>query len=652
MKRTHSTSGFQSQGIGSRSNSMNDLPFVAIAGMTSRVSIGNITSASQLDLQDLFRASISDDLPLDIEAVEVEGGWTWHLVLSAGVALLSALAFGYNNGNMNTQAAVMRDALGIPEHLDSGCVPTGESAALPANDVLWGFCVSGFCLSALLGSTVAGQVADRHGRRLFLLGNSAIYLIGAVLEAASGPLTLPDPTDDAAKAAQFCAPVPNVRALSVLLLGRLLTGVACGGSTVAVPMYLGETAPAHLRGTLGSAFLLTAVTGMLFGQIAGLPSLLGTKNGWPWILLGAGLPAALQLLAGGVLLESPRWLLLHGRPSEAAGALAKLRGCSTADVELIEELESMGDGMGLAGKLSDAALARHDGNVTLFDAQLREPMIGSGSHDGGITPASSITRLSNLGSASGVSGGGGGDAEPWGALQQVIVTEPAMRKPLCICLTLMAAQQLSGINNAFNYSSTFFVANGMSAEVVTWIAIAMNLGNVIVVFLSTVLMDRAGRRVLLLTSMGGMVVAIMVLTVALLTSQVQLVVVGIVLFVTTFGLGLGPVVWLLPAELFPMSKRAPATAAVTSVNWLANFVRAPAAHAPATAPHLARPARHRATSRPLASSRCSDCGPVLSAPRRISRRALISSLRRRPHWRVGLCLLQCARDARQDSRGH
>ena len=49
------------------------------------------------------------------------------------------------------------------------------------------------------------------------------------------------------------------------------------------------------------------------------------------------------------------------------------------------------------------------------------------------------------------------------------------------------------------------MANGMSDEVVTWIAIAMNLGNVLIVLLSTVLMDRVGRRVLLLTSMISMV---------------------------------------------------------------------------------------------------------------------------------------------------
>jgi len=157
-----------------------------------------------------------------------------------------------------------------------------------------------------------------------------------------------------------------------------------------------------------------------------------------------------------------------------------------------------------------------------------------------------------------------------------LLADPTLRRPLFICLTLMAVQQLSGINNAFNYSSTFFVANGLSEDAVTLIAVGMNVGNVGIVLLSTVLMDRAGRRVLLLSSIGGMAVAITALTVSLLVGVVPLVCASMVLFVMSFGLGLGPVVWLLPAELFPMSKRAPATAAVTSVNWLANYVVAQA----------------------------------------------------------------------------
>ena len=59
--------------------------------------------------------------------------------------------------------------------------------------------------------------------------------------------------------------------------------------------YLGEIAPAHLRGTLGTSFLLTAVTGMLIGQLLGLPGGLGTADAWPLILASVCVPALFQV---------------------------------------------------------------------------------------------------------------------------------------------------------------------------------------------------------------------------------------------------------------------------------------------------------------------------------------------------------------------
>lgn len=557
LKRTHSAKSIG--GMGSRSSSRNnsfvDLPLIAMPGIGSRVSINNVTSESQLDLQELFKHGE----PIHIEAVTVEGGWTCPLVFSMLGALLSSLCFGYNNANMNTQASIMRDALGIPSALPDDCVPPGTPHSLPANDALWGFVVSGFCLSALLGSGGAGRIADRHGRRVFLLANSLLYILAGLAEGAASLVPCSSSSVTQGQAPQgidHCAPTPCTNALALLLVGRLLTGVACGGSTVVVPMYLGEIAPAHLRGTLGSAFLLTAVTGMLCGQLAGLPSFLGTDALWGFIFTGVLVPALLQLLLfQPLLVESPRWLLMVGSDDAAAEALARLRGCTSTDIELIEELESMG----IEGAADAIESTKHARLSSTIDQALLEPMMASGGVGGG------KRRQGPPGS----SGPPSGAASP-STIQLLI--QPSLRRPLGVCLILMAAQQLSGINNAFNYSSSFFVANGLSAEDVTSIAIAMNVGNVLVVLLSTCLMDRVGRRVLLLSSMGGMVVAIALLTLALQLGLVTLVEVATVLFVISFGLGLGPVVWLLPAELFPMSRRAPATAVVTAVNWLFNYL--------------------------------------------------------------------------------
>ena len=80
-------------------------------------------------------------------------------------------------------------------------------------------------------------------------------------------------------------------------------------------------------------------------------------------------------------------------------------------------------------------------------------------------------------------------------LMQDGVHRPEVRAALLISTCCAMAQQFSGINNAFNFSSTFLAANGMGPSTVTLIAVLMNVGNVFVTGLSVWLMDRAGRQV-------------------------------------------------------------------------------------------------------------------------------------------------------------
>lgn len=119
-------------------------------------------------------------------------------------------------------------------------------------------------------------------------------------------------------------------------------------------------------------------------------------------------------------------------------------------------------------------------------------------------------------------------------------------------------------------------ANGLGTYTVKTIAILMNVGNVIITVVSAWLMDRAGRRLLLLASTISMIVAIGILTLALTHPgedwTAPCAIVGVVSFVMSFGVGMGPVPWLLPAELFPADRVAIGSSFAASCNWLANFL--------------------------------------------------------------------------------
>ncbi|KAG4144253.1 hypothetical protein ERO13_D05G025900v2 [Gossypium hirsutum] len=139
--------------------------------------------------------------------------------------------------------------------------------------------------------------------------------------------------------------------------------------------------------------------------------------------------------------------------------------------------------------------------------------------------------------------------------------------------TLFALQQLSGINAVFYFSSSVFKSAGVPSDVANALIGVANLTGSIVAML---LMDKLGRKLLLLWSFFGMTMS-MVLQVAAANSYVSgsgslyLSVGGMLMFVLTFALGAGPVPGLLLPEIFPNRIRAKAMAFCMSVHWVINF---------------------------------------------------------------------------------
>lgn len=578
-------------GMFSRGSALADLAYVALPGLTSRVA-RNHSVTSLANLGDTF-----SDMPQNESPIYVEGGTSHSLLCTVGVALLSTFMYGFNNGNMNTPAPAIRIALQIPAQ---ALTLDGDPVLLPQNDTLWGFVVAIFSLGALLGCNSSPGMSDRWGRKTYLLWNSLIFTLGALLEAAS---SLP-----------ACEPsggwVPCGQRVALLILGRAVSGVACGGATVVVPMYLGEISPAHLRGTFGTLNQLTMVVGMLLGQVLGLPSLMGGEGSWP-ALLALVLPAALlQLLLQPVLLESPRWYAMYGNEGMAEEQLVLLRDRPPDDAEVQEELWCMLTAVQTADEFHPGPLTRSSSSAS-FIGHSSSPH-GSGSYGsynppangrGGLDAGGVLASLSSLegfglpahlqeqGSSSPLMSEGGE------SIWRAAATNPAVRRAMFLTVSLMVLQQLSGINNAFNFSTSFLKQNGLSDESCTLVAIAMNVANAVVTLVSVMLMDTAGRRPLLNFSILGMGLATAGLTISLGLSDAHtagnLAAVCVIAFVSAFGIGLGPVPGLLPAEVFPAAHRSAGSGVACSAMWLANFisaqfflVQAAALGAQAFVPHL------------------------------------------------------------------
>ncbi|XP_057468325.1 probable plastidic glucose transporter 2 [Actinidia eriantha] len=140
--------------------------------------------------------------------------------------------------------------------------------------------------------------------------------------------------------------------------------------------------------------------------------------------------------------------------------------------------------------------------------------------------------------------------------------------------TLFALQQLSGINAVFYFSSTVFRSAGISSNLANiFVGIANLLGSVV----ALILMDKLGRKVLLMWSFCGMALstALQVTAAGLSASgsvALYLSVGGMLLFVLTFSIGAGPVPGLLLPEIFPSRIRAKAMAFCMSVHWVFNFI--------------------------------------------------------------------------------
>ncbi|MGZ7048499.1 MAG: sugar porter family MFS transporter, partial [Methanobacterium sp.] len=156
--------------------------------------------------------------------------------------------------------------------------------------------------------------------------------------------------------------------------------------------------------------------------------------------------------------------------------------------------------------------------------------------------------------------------------------DPAIRRALIIGVGLAIFQQLTGINTVIYYAPTILLFAGLQSAAVSILATAgIGVINVALTVVAILLIDRVGRRPLLLFGLVGMVISLIILGLSFALPGLSgslgiLAVLSLMLYVGSFAIGLGPVFWLMISEIYPLKIRGRAMSTATVVNWGMNLL--------------------------------------------------------------------------------
>ncbi|EST06242.2 General substrate transporter [Kalmanozyma brasiliensis GHG001] len=476
-----------------------------------------------------------DDLrPLD----DSELSSASYLARLAGVACLLGLQFGWDTG--------IASGMLVAIHADLGHdLSEGEQELI----------VSATTVGAILGSIVAGRMADWLGRKKVMVGAGILFLLGAMEQAAS-------------------------QVVRELVLGRVLVGLGVGMASMVVPTYLAEIAPTKVRGRIIGINSLLITGGQVIAYLIDA-AFYNLPHGWRWMVLAGGVPAIFQLIGMIYLDESPRWLVARGRIIRARHVLQRIY--PRASVRAIDnEIERIARSM--EGTTQRDAVDPDSAHAADRQAE-QQPR--SGSNDLQATLGRVAAAPAQLTSSARQT-----TTEVKSKLSLLLHHH---RRPLIICCTLQAAQQLVGFNSLMYFSGRLllmagFVLNPNAAAV--GIAIANFVGTLIAMRY----IDIWGRRKLLLYTTAAMTFFLSLVAIGF--SQIDLgpitggppttttttttttptsawpylTLAFMILFTLSYALGLGIVPWLIQSEIFSGQVRGVGAGLATATNWSTNLL--------------------------------------------------------------------------------
>lgn len=398
------------------------------------------------------------------------GPYNRRIGLIAVIATFGGLLFGYDTGVLNGALSFMVDYFGL--------TPIQE-----------GMITFTLLIGAGIGAFFGGRISDAIGRRTNIIILAVLFFVGAA----------------------GCVISPTYE---VLLVFRFVLGLAVGGASVTVPVYLAEVAPFEKRGSLVSrnelmivsgqflAFLINAIIGNVWG---------GNDEVWRYMLAVAVIPAFVLFFGMLRMPESPRWLVAKGRDDDALAVLRTVRSEERAVAEMDEVRELY-------------AVEKVEQSGTWADVRNQR----------------------------------------W------------IRRLLFIGIGIAAYQQLTGINSMMYYGTQVLEEAGFSRNAALSFNVLNGLASVGAMFVALAIINKYNRRTLMTIGFIGITIchlAVGIVGVALPPDnpvRPWLLLIFIVAFIAIMQGTIGPLAWLMIAEIFPLRMRGLLIGTTVLVLWATN----------------------------------------------------------------------------------